>query len=56
LGQSEAGTGPGYLAALLDHMKRLATRQPILMFFEDLHWIERTSLELLSLRIEQSKD
>ena len=38
------------LAALLDHMKRLATRQPMLMLFEDLHWIDPTSLELLSLR------
>jgi class 3 adenylate cyclase/tetratricopeptide (TPR) repeat protein len=44
------------LAALLDYMNRLATRQPILMLFEDLHWIDRTSLELLSLAIERIKD
>jgi predicted ATPase len=40
------------LAALLDRMKRLAVRQPILMVYEDLHWIDPTSLELLSLAIE----
>jgi tetratricopeptide (TPR) repeat protein len=36
-------------------MKRLATRQPILMLFEDLHWVDPTSLELLSLAIDQIK-
>jgi class 3 adenylate cyclase len=41
------------LAALLDQLRRLASRQPILMVFEDLHWIDPTSLELLSLAIEQ---
>jgi class 3 adenylate cyclase/predicted ATPase len=40
------------LAALIDHMKRLATRQPVLVVYEDLHWIDPTSLELLSLAIE----
>ena len=44
------------LAALLDHMKRLAMDQPILMLYEDLHWIDPTSLELLSLAIEQIRD
>jgi class 3 adenylate cyclase len=44
------------LDALLDHMKRLAKHQPILMLFEDLHWIDPTSLELLSLAIEQIRD
>jgi hypothetical protein len=44
------------LAALLDHMKRLAIGQPILMLYEDLHWIDPTSLELLSLAIEQIRD
>jgi len=41
------------LAVLLDQTKRLAAHQPILMLFEDLHWIDPTSLELLSLAIEQ---
>jgi hypothetical protein len=44
------------LAALLDHLKRLAARQPILAVYEDLHWIDPTSLELLSLTIEQARD
>ena len=41
------------LAALLDQLRRLASQQPVLMVFEDLHWIDPTSLELLSLAIEQ---
>jgi len=41
------------LAALLEQLKRLAARQPILMLFDDLHWIDPTSLELLSLMIER---
>jgi class 3 adenylate cyclase/predicted ATPase len=40
------------LAALLEQVKRLAAHQPILILFEDLHWIDPTSLELLSLAIE----
>jgi class 3 adenylate cyclase len=44
------------LAALLDQLNRLAMRQPILMLYEDLHWIDPTSLELLSLGIEQIGD
>ena len=39
--------------ALLAHLKHLAARQPVLMVFEDLHWIDPTSLELLSLIIDQ---
>jgi predicted ATPase len=44
------------LAVLLDQLKRLAARQPILVVYEDLHWIDPTSLELLSLAIEQVRD
>jgi class 3 adenylate cyclase/tetratricopeptide (TPR) repeat protein len=44
------------LAALLDQLKRLGARQPILTVYEDLHWIDPTSLELLSLTIEQVRD
>ena len=43
------------LGALLAHLKHLAARQPVLMVFEDLHWIDPTSLELLSLAIDQIK-
>jgi len=44
------------LATLLDQLKQLATRQPVLVMYEDLHWIDPTSLELLSLAIEQLGD
>jgi predicted ATPase len=44
------------LAVLLDQPKRLAARQPILVLYEDLHWIDPTSLELLSLAIERVRD
>jgi class 3 adenylate cyclase/tetratricopeptide (TPR) repeat protein len=39
--------------ALLDHMKRLAALRPVMLMFEDIHWIDPTSLELLSLAIDQ---
>ena len=41
------------LRALISQLARLATRQPVLMVFEDLHWVDPTSLELLSLAIDQ---
>ena len=41
------------MAALLAQLRALSARQPVLMIYEDLHWIDPTSLELLSLRIEQ---
>jgi len=44
------------LAALLDQLKGLSVHQPILVLYEDLHWIDPTSLELLSLAIEQVRD
>ncbi len=37
------------LSALLDG---LAARQPVLMIFEDVHWIDPTSLELLAATVE----
>jgi len=43
-------------AALLDQLESLARRRPVLMIFEDLHWADATSLELLALaarRIEK---
>jgi class 3 adenylate cyclase/tetratricopeptide (TPR) repeat protein len=39
------------LAALLGQLKALAARQPVIVVYEDLHWIDPTSLELLSLAI-----
>ena len=35
------------LAALLDQIEGLARQRPILLFFEDAHWADATSLELL---------
>jgi hypothetical protein len=44
------------LSALLDQLRPRASLQPVLMVFEDLHWIDPTSLELLSRAIEQIGD
>ena len=41
------------LAALLDQFEGLARRQPILLLFEDVHWADATSLELLDLTVER---
>jgi class 3 adenylate cyclase/tetratricopeptide (TPR) repeat protein len=41
------------LAALLDQLDALARLQPILLVFEDAHWADATSLELLDLTIER---
>jgi predicted ATPase/class 3 adenylate cyclase len=40
------------LAALLAHLSSLAARQPVLILYEDLHWIDPSSLELLSRTVE----
>src|SRR5262249_50773549 len=37
------------LAALLRQLEGLARQQPVLMIFEDLHWIDPTSREFLDL-------
>jgi class 3 adenylate cyclase len=39
--------------ALLRQLAHLARRQPVLMIFEDLHWADPTSRELLDLTVEQ---
>jgi class 3 adenylate cyclase/tetratricopeptide (TPR) repeat protein len=41
------------LAALLDRFEGLAHRQPIVLSFEDAHWADATSLELLDLTVER---
>ena len=41
------------LSALLDQMEGLAKQKPVLMLFEDVHWADATSLELLNLAIER---
>jgi tetratricopeptide (TPR) repeat protein len=43
------------LAALLDQFEALARQQPILLLFEDAHWADATSLELLDLTVERMR-
>jgi len=38
---------------LLQQLEGLAHRQPVLMIFEDVHWIDPTSLELLELVVQR---
>jgi class 3 adenylate cyclase/tetratricopeptide (TPR) repeat protein/ABC-type transport system involved in cytochrome c biogenesis ATPase subunit len=44
------------LAALLDQFEGLARQEPTLLFFEDSHWADATSLELLDLIIERVRE
>jgi class 3 adenylate cyclase/tetratricopeptide (TPR) repeat protein len=41
------------LAALLDQFEALARQKPVLMLFEDAHWADATSLEVLDLTVER---
>ena len=41
------------LEALIRQLERLANRQPLLMVFEDTHWIDPTSREMLDLTVER---
>jgi len=41
------------LAALIAQLEALARRTPLLMLFEDAHWADPTTLELLTLTIER---
>ena len=42
-------------AALLDQFESLARQKPILLMFEDAHWADATSLELLDLTVERMR-
>ena len=42
------------LEALLAQMARLTAQKPVLMLFEDAHWIDPTSLELLTLTVARA--
>jgi class 3 adenylate cyclase/tetratricopeptide (TPR) repeat protein len=44
------------LMALLAQLERLAARQPVLSIYEDVQWIDPTTLELLTLAIERARD
>jgi len=41
------------LSALIERLEALARRGPVLMIFEDVHWADPTSLELLTLAVER---
>jgi predicted ATPase len=43
------------LAALIDQMNGLAAPRPVLVIFEDAHWIDPTSQELLDLIVDQAQ-
>jgi class 3 adenylate cyclase/tetratricopeptide (TPR) repeat protein len=42
-------------AALLDQLENLARKQPILIVFEDVHWADATSMELIDLAVERMR-
>jgi predicted ATPase/class 3 adenylate cyclase len=42
------------LAAISAQLDALAARQPVFMIFEDIHWIDPTSLELLAATVERA--
>jgi len=44
------------LGALLAQVASLATQQPLFMLFEDVHWIDPTSLQLLALIVERAAE
>jgi class 3 adenylate cyclase/predicted ATPase len=46
----------GTLEALLDQLKALAWHRPVLVVFEDVHWIDPSSRELLDLLVERVRD
>ncbi|ARP99796.1 adenylate/guanylate cyclase domain-containing protein [Pseudorhodoplanes sinuspersici] len=40
------------LASIMEILERQAAEQPLLLLFEDVHWIDPTSLELLTILVE----
>jgi len=50
-GQKEAG-----IAAVVDQIEARAVRGPVLVSFQDLHWIDPTSLEFLDLLVERARN
>ena len=43
------------LSVLVDQLEGLASKQPVLVVFEDLHWVDPTTLELLDLIVERAR-
>jgi class 3 adenylate cyclase/tetratricopeptide (TPR) repeat protein len=44
------------LEALVDHLAALAAREPVLALFEDAHWLDPSTLELLDLIVGRVRD
>jgi len=44
------------LDALMAHLRRLSARQPMLLVFEDLHWADPTTVEVLGRVIEEAPE
>jgi len=44
------------LEALIDRLNSLARRRPVVVIFEDAHWIDPTSRELLDLSVERVRN
>jgi class 3 adenylate cyclase len=44
------------IEALIDQVRGLAQQQPVLYIFEDVHWIDPTSLEALARQIDRLQD
>jgi predicted ATPase len=44
------------MQALLDQLAALAARQPVLALYEDVHWIDPSTLELLDMVIERVRE
>jgi class 3 adenylate cyclase/predicted ATPase len=53
LGLSPAHQRRQTLAALLDQLEGLARQKPVLALFEDVHWADATTLEVLDLAVER---
>jgi class 3 adenylate cyclase/predicted ATPase len=53
LGLSPAQQRRQTLSALLDHLEALARQTSVLVLFEDAHWADATSIDLLNLAIER---
>jgi class 3 adenylate cyclase/tetratricopeptide (TPR) repeat protein len=41
------------LVVLVEQLEGLASRRPVLMVFEDMHWVDPTTLELLDLMVDR---
>jgi class 3 adenylate cyclase/tetratricopeptide (TPR) repeat protein len=44
------------ITTLLEHFASMAQQQPLLIIFEDVHWIDPTSLELLGHLVDQARN